>query len=191
MNTLDRVRDLMFRPARAWHEIKDERPTAARLIFGYVAVLASIAVLERIFLDAYRHVQIGTKGVELRAALWGVFWQNIPFLAVDLLNVFLAGKIANSLFPPPPNDPVRGLRIVAYAATPLWIARIIVAIPFSIFPWLSLCAAAYCPYLLYRGITIMLDRRRAEALKNTAALVSASAVVVGIVNYIVYEFVIL
>lgn len=188
---LRRIQGLMFRPGRAWEEIKAERSTTARLLFGYAAVLAATAVLERILLDAYRHAFIGTEEQELRTALWGILWQNTPFFVIDLLNIYLTGRIANGLFPPPPGDPLRGLRIAAYAATPLWIARILVALPHAVFSWLSLAAALYFPYLLYRGITVMLDRRRAAALWNTAALLLASLVVVGIVNFIVYEFVIL
>jgi hypothetical protein len=189
VNILLRVRDLMFRPGTAWEEIKTERSSTARILFGYVAVLAAAAVVERMLLDGYRHLVIESQAAG--NAIWSTFWQNAPFFIIDLLNIYLAGRIANGLYPPPADDPVRGLRLVAYAATPLWIARIVVALPWSVFPWLALAAALYFPYLLYRGIAVLLERRSTEAAWNTAVLALATAVVVGIVNYIVYLFVVL
>ena len=189
MTLLARVADLLFRPGKAWEEIRAERSTTVRLLFGYVAVLAAAAVVERMLLDGYRHLVIESQDVG-RAA-WSTFWQNAPFFVIDLLNIFIAGRIANGLFPPPAGDPGRGLRLAAYAATPLWVARFLVALPGAVFPWLALAAALYFPYLLYRGVTVLLDRRSAEAVWNTAALALATLFVVGILNYIVYLFVVL
>ena len=189
VNILLRVQDLMFRPGAAWEEIKAERSTTARLLFGYVAVLAATAVVERMLLDGYRHLVIESQAAG--TAIWSTFWQNAPFFLIDLLNIYLAGRIANGLFPPPADDPGRGLRLAAYAATPLWIARIVVALPWPVFPWLALAAALYFPYLLYRGISVLLDRRASEAMKDTAVLALSTLFVVGIVNYIVYLFVVL
>lgn len=186
---LQRVQDLLFRPARAWEEIRAERSTTTQVLFGYVAVLAAIAVAERMLFDGYRHLVIESQAAG--TAIWRTFWQNAPFFVIDLLNIYIAGRIANSLFPPPADDPGRGLRLAAYAATPLWIARILVPVPYAVFPWLALAAALYFPYLLYRGISVLLDRRSAEAIWNTATLALATLFVVGIVNYIVYLFVVL
>lgn len=188
---LQRIADLLVRPGKAWQDIKDERTTAPRLLFGYVAVLACIAIIERAALSGYRLHQIGTEGPQVWTAIWRTFWENIPFLVVDLINLYLVGRIANGLFPPPADEQERGLRIAAYASTPLWLARI--AIPFDLpfVGWIALAAVLYFPYLLYRGVAGVLELPFREAARGTALLALAAALIVGIVNYILYLFVVL
>jgi hypothetical protein len=191
MFLLRRVGDLMARPGKTWQEIKAERTTATRLIAGYVGVLAVFAVIERIAIEWFRLAGLDTEPAALRTTLWRSFWGSVPFLAVDLLNVYLAGRIANSLYPPPADEPDRGFRIAAYASTPLWLGRIIVPFDLPFIEWAALAAVLYAPYLLYRGMAVVLDLPPGRAAKGAAVLVLAAAVIVGIVNYIVYLFVVL
>lgn len=188
---LRRVAGLLFRPGRTWTEIRDERRSTAGLLFGYVAVLAAAAIVERIALAAWRYAFIEAEDQVLRRALWQTLWENVPFAIVDLLNLYLVGRIANGLFPPPDDDPVRGLRIAAYASTPLWVARLVVPFDLALTGPLALAAVLYAPYLLYRGIVGLLDLPVREGVRKTGLLVLSAAVVVGIVDYIVYLFVVL
>lgn len=191
MFLLRRIADLMVRPGVAWLEIKAERSTTTRLLGGYVGALALFAVGERIVLGWIGLAGTGAETEELKANLWRPFWGSIPFLLVDLLNVWLVGRITNSLHPPPADEPVRGLRIAAYASTPLWVARIVVpfGLPFS--GWLALAGFLYAPYLLYRGMAVVLDLPPRRAARSAAGLVLAAVVVVGVVDYILYIFVVL
>ncbi len=184
-----RVADLLVRPNAAWQEIKAERTTAARLLLGYVAVLAGIAVIERALLSGFRLYAMGIEGPEAWTALWRTFWENVPFFVVDLLNLYLVGRIANGLFPPPEDEQDRGLRLAAYASTPLWVARIVIPFDLPVVGWFALAAVLYFPYLLYRGASVLLDLPPRRAAGATAVLALAAALIVGIVNYILYIFV--
>jgi hypothetical protein len=188
---LYRVAVLLFRPGSTWAEIKDERTSTVKLLFGYVAVLAATAIVERVVLTAYRYSYIEAGQQVLRRAVWQTLWENIPFAFVDLLNLYIVGRIANSLMPPPEDDPVRGLRIAAYASTPLWVARLVVPFDLAFTGPLALLAVLDAPYLLYRGIAVVLDLPARQALRKTVALVLAAAFVAGIVDYLVYLFVVL
>ena len=165
MPLLQRVQDILIRPRETWPVIAAEPADTASLFSGYVAPLAAIpAVAGFIGLS-----MIGSIGLHI-PMVSGLFSMVIGFV-LSLLMVFVLAQLVDALAPTfgGTRDPLKALKLVAYASTAGFVGGI-----FSLLPMLSilgLLASLYSIYLIYTGLPVLMRCPADRAVPYTAVVV--------------------
>lgn len=164
MNLVPRVTGILTKPQPEWARIAAEPTTTGRLFTGYAVILAAAPLVVQIFVAL---VWAGVSGA-LAAAVAGVL-----SVALTLAIIFVLGMIANALAPSfggARND-IGAMKLVVYAATPLWVVGILAAL-MGLIPLLGpvvgvllqVLAFGYTTYLLYLGSPIVMGVSPQQAL---------------------------
>ena len=181
---LNRVRNIILRPRQEWSVIKTEQSSHYQILFRYVAILTLLpifAVTYPVFRDflTYSKESLIYRSAATYSLLVGAGWY-----VLNLVNVFIIGALFQGLFPvfAATDDKVRGLKISAYAATPLWIAISLTIIPYVLFDWLALVALFHSIYLMYLAVTILMDIPKKRAAWYTVVTVLASGTMIVVID---------
>jgi magnesium-transporting ATPase (P-type) len=183
MNLLGRAINIILRPRHEWSVIKTEQSSYQQILLRYVAILTVppiFAITYPVFSDLLKYSQ---ESSIYRSAASYSLWVGIGWYALNLVNVVIIGAMFQSLFPVFASTPdkVRGLKISAYAATPLWIAVSFTIIQNGIFDWISLAALFYSCYLMYIGVVILVDvPKKKAALYTLVTVVASGAIIVAL-----------
>jgi Yip1 domain len=183
---LIRARNIFIRPKNEWHAIKDEPTTYKQVVSGYVAVLAAvplaISAIETITLGS------GVKQSDRFASIGFLFMAHALWYVMIVVDIIILGAIINAFVTTggSQQDGRAGLKVAAYSATPLFLVGIVVFIPGM--GWLVYCAVLYSVYLLYLGITSLLDMEHSKAAWYAVASFMAAGVIVGVLNLFEYLF---
>ena len=174
---------IILRPRNEWSVIKTEQ-SSRRILFRYVALLTLppiIAITYPVYIDL---LAFSNEPSVLRSAASYSLVVGFGWYLLNLVNVFIIGALFQSLFPvfSATEDRLRGLKIAAYAETPLWMAITLTIIPYTIFDWISLAALSYCFYLMYLAVVILMDMPKKKAVWYTAATIFASGTVIIILD---------
>ncbi len=153
-------------------------------MFRYVALL-TLPPIVAITYPVYRDLLAGSEEYPMfrSAALYSLV-VGLGWYLLNLVNVFIIGALFQALFPvfAATDDKLRGLKIAAYAETPLWMAITLTAIPYTIFDWISLAALLYCFYLMYLAVVILMDVPKKRAVWYTVATIFASGTLIVILD---------
>jgi len=185
---LNRVIHIILRPQHEWSVIKAEQSSYQR-IFRYAALMTLppiAAITWPVFRDFLRYSKESPiyRSAALYSLLLGTGWYLL-----NLVNVVIIGALFQGLFPDfaATDDKVRGLKISAYSATPLWIAVTFTVIPIVLFDWIALAALIYSIYLMYLAVTILMDIPKKKAALYTVITVLASGTIIVVINSMFIE----
>ncbi|MGH7495141.1 MAG: YIP1 family protein [bacterium] len=145
MYPLTRLQGILFNPGQEWERIRDDKITNVQVFLKYViwvAALPSIGYL--ISVAKYENFLIN-----LRAAILSYV---IALVSVDL-SAYLIHLSAPKF--EAQKDVGRALKLVAFGATPVFVAGALNFIPIA-GGILWLIGAAYCAFLFYLGLPLLL-----------------------------------
>jgi hypothetical protein len=183
MTLVERVQGIIMKPKDTWPVLAAESQTVGSLYVGYIAPLAAIGPIASL---------IGTSllftGILHLSWTFGIVNAVVSYV-VALIAVFVTALIAEVLAPSfgGTKDRMQALKLIAYAQTPAWIAGILLI--FTPLGIIVLLAALYGLYVLYLGVSPVMNVPADKAAGYTIVLVIVSiviyiciAVIVGLVR---------
>lgn len=182
MSVVDRAKNILLTPKTEWPVIAAE-PATTGSVMTYAAILAVIPLVASLLSAA-----VFTGGIGLGFNF--VLASSLIGYAIGLGILFLMGIVSGALAPSfdGQNSQIQGLKLIVYAATPVYVAGIL-----NIIPGLNVIAMivglVYGIYLIYLGATPTMSVPAAKAGGYTAVIVVIwvvlqlfiSAVIVGAV----------
>ena len=183
---LIRAKNILVSPKNEWRAIKGEPATYKQVIAGYVAVLAAVPLaISAIETIAFGY---GVKHGDRFASIRSLFMRYALWYVMIVVDIIILGAIITAFVTPggSQQDGRAGLKVAAYSATPLFMVGIVVSIPGM--GWLAYGAVLYCVYLLYLGISSLLDMEHSKAAWYAAASFMAAGVIIGVLNLFEYLF---
>jgi Yip1-like protein len=185
---LKRAANLIARPSHEWGIIERERGSVVRVLAGYLAPLALIApVAHAISLliggnDAPR--TFPDSGAALRFALASA----AAGFVMQILGVFVTAAVVYLVMPlyDAARNYAAAVALVAYAATPVWLAGIVLLAPLQKFPLLAmviLIALMHASYVFYLGLHQIAKVHLRDAAECAAVVVFASLVLSTALGY--------
>lgn len=178
MNLIQRVQDILLRPATTWPAIEQEPGDVASIYKNYVLILAAIPAVAGFI--GMTLIGVGGFGMHIRVPfLWGLTNMVVSY-GLSLAMVFVVALIVDALAPTfgGTRNQVNALKLVAYGATAGFVGGI-----FGLIPSLSvlgLLAALYSIYLVYTGLPVLMKCPPGKAAGYTAVVV-VCGIVAGIV----------
>jgi hypothetical protein len=151
MSLVDRVKNILVSPSTEWEVISKEPATVGGLMTGYVIPLAGIAAIVSIITGVLFGAMLGSILGAAAAALTSgaVIIGGIINFVMGLLLVAGMGFVVSAIAPSfgGQGDPAQGLKLIAYAGTPVWIANFVPIVG----SLLALIGLVYACYLIVIG----------------------------------------
>ena len=180
---LTRAQQIILKPAETWSNIKNESFSVQELMINYAAPLALIpAVGTLIGLSIFGirmpagHIVRAPFMEALAGSLLGYIAQLLGLLAGAWVINYLATYFNTR------SDFKAAFKIMAYSTTPVWLLGILLIIPglgaLQIF-------GLYSIYLIYKGISILLETPADKVVWFTLFIVIANFVINLILNVFV------
>lgn len=177
-NTMDlttRVKSILLQPAQEWRKIAAESTDVGALLSDYAGPLSAISALCGWIggsIVGYGFVRVGLVRGFVNAVVTWVF---------GLVGCWLAAMVIERLAPTfgSRGNTAQALKLVVYAATPVWIAGVLRLIP--PLTVLSLIAALYGLYLFYIGLPAVMHTPADKVIPYMA--VSAVAVILVVIVF--------
>ena len=177
MSLIDRVQAILLRPKQTWPAISAESADTASLFSNYVAILAAIPAIA-LFIGLS---VVGFGGlISYRVPVMTGIAQMVVSYVTSLVMVYVLALIVDALAPTfgGTKSPIQALKLVAYSMTAAFVGGIFNLIP--MLGILGLVAALYSIYLLYIGISTLMQSPPEKSLAYTAVVV-VCGIVVGVV----------
>lgn len=187
MIVVERVKNILLRPAKEWPVIAGEATDAKALFLGYAAPLAAIGPIATWIGHSLIGVSVPLLGTVRTPFLTGLVYAVVAYLLV-LAATFAVGLIIDALAPSfgGEKNAVQAMKCAVYAYTPAWVAGIL-----HVFPELgilALLASLYGIYLLYLGLPVLMKVPQEKAARYTIVIVIcaiALSVVLGVIGGVV------
>lgn len=172
---VQRVQDILLRPAPTWDAIAVEPATVKGLYTGYIMILAAIGPVCQF----------------LGATLFGGFL-FAPFTLVgavvgyglSLAGIYIMALVIDGLAPSfgGERNQIQALKVAAYGSTAAWLAGV-----FNLVPMLAFLGVLglYSLYLLYLGLPRLMKAPADKAIGYTLVVVIAMLVVYALIGMIV------
>jgi hypothetical protein len=182
---LNRIKNILLKPADEWLVIKDEPPTN-REIFKHAASLAAIptvaAMAGRILFN--QNIRDGALIFSFSSLMMtNMIWYGMYILDIVITGMIIAFVLAAADCS---RSSLRGFTIAAYSFTPLSLGGCLAVIPYL--GWTLYPAILYGIYLIYLGITLLAEIPKKKAAWLALSSFSAAAAIVGIMNLFEYVF---
>lgn len=174
-----RVIGIILRPEAEWQAIAEEREGVASFAASYVAPLALIGPIA--FVCGALAAPFGLTPTAAASAVWAGLFTQVLGLAVTAAVIWLIAPLYGVR-----RDFLAGFRVVAYAATPVWLAGIVLAVPLQRFPLLVviiLIALMHGLYLFHLGLHHVTGIPRRDAAECAGAVAFSSLVLSTLVGY--------
>ena len=144
MDLVSRVQNMIMKPKVEWPVIAQEEPNTQQIIVSYVLPLALIPTIAMI-------IGWGLIGVVVRSLTYGIM-MGLVQLITAFVAVYLSAFVIDALAPNFGSQKSlgRAMQLVAYSATPAWVAGALYIIPYL--GWLVSLIGLYSFYLLYLGL---------------------------------------
>ena len=178
MNLLQRIQDILLKPAATWPVIDREPATVGGLYTNYLMILAAIpAICGFIGLSI---IGIGAMGVNIRVPFFSGLVNMVVGYVLSLVAVFVLALIVDALAPTfkGRKDSISALKLVVFASTAGMLGGLFNLIP--MLGILGLLAAIYSIYLIYLGLPVLMKCPPDKALGYTAVVI-VCGIVMGIV----------
>jgi hypothetical protein len=181
---VQRVQNILLKPAAEWEVIAGEPATTQGLFMGYACILAVLPLIGTLVGRVLFGSMFGG-GLGMMAALVGGIVLGIVGYVLNLVLVFVVGLIINALAPSfdAQSDSIQAMKVSVYAGTALWVAGIISWFP--VIGWLiGLGALGYTCYLLYLGVSRVMKPPADKAVIYTVVIIGAQILLYLIVGWI-------
>jgi hypothetical protein len=140
-----RVRGILTASRGEWQDIASERADVATTYRTYILPLAAIPALARLA----GLTLFGLSWLGVRIALVGYLTALVLPMVAAVVMAKLAPKFRST------GDQADALKVVAYSATPLWLAGIAFLVP-GLASLAAIAGLAYSCYLFYLGLPIVM-----------------------------------
>jgi hypothetical protein len=181
---IQRVQNILTKPAAEWDVIEAEPATVQGLYVGYICILAAIPA-------------IGS----LIGSLFGLHWLIVITLisvvlsyALGLAGVFVMSLIIDALAPSfgGQKNQIQALKLAGYSYTGSWVSGIFLIIPY-IGPLIVVLGGLYSLYLMYLGLPKLMkspaDKTVAYFVVSLLVAIVVYAIVAAIVGAIIASIV--
>jgi hypothetical protein len=179
---LDHVWGIFTNPDDEWKAIRSEPNTIGRHYLTHALILAAIPSISAFIGVTQVGWTVGSSDTVYRLTTDSAMFLCALFYGAMIMGVIVLGKFIDFLsetYQEEDQTP-RGVALATYTTAPLFICGLIALYPVL---WLDmiigLVAIAYCVYLLYEGVPILMD------IPKEKGFVFASAIVtVGLVMFV-------
>jgi hypothetical protein len=166
-NLVERVQNILLKPAAEWDVIDGEPASVQSLFVNYAAILAAIPAVSTL---------IGAL-IFNRSVLILTLIAAVVTYVLSLGGTYLTGFIINALAPNfgAQQNPTQAMKLAVYANTPVWLAGVL-----NIFPpvaALAFLVGLYGLYLLYLGLPKLM---KSPADKTTPYFLVCIAIEIGV-----------
>ncbi|HEX4534834.1 MAG TPA: Yip1 family protein [Rhizomicrobium sp.] len=172
---IDRVKNILMKPAAEWLVIDAEPSTTRGIYVQYVAVLAAIGPIASFIGRSVFGISVPFFGTYRVPIVSGILFALVSYV-LAFVGVFVTALIVDALAPTfgGQKDPLKALKVTAYSFTAAWLAGI-----FQIIPMLSILGLVglYSFYLIYLGLPVLMKSPKDKALGYTAAVCVVAAIV--------------
>jgi Yip1 domain len=186
VSLINRVKNILLSPATEWEVIAKEPATTGGIMTGYVIpVAAAAAIVSLVSTLMFSSLLAGIPGM---GAAMGVSMVASIIMAVtsfllQMALVFGMGYIVSALIPSfgGQADATQGLKLIAYAGTPVWVATIIPIIG----GFLAIVGLIYACYLIVIGTKPVLgvpEEKKAGAGVVILLVYFVGAIIVGLIS---------
>lgn len=184
MALVDRVKNTLLAPRSELQVIDAEPATVNSLYAGYIAPLAAIPAICRAI--GMSLIGVSFFGQHFRTPILTSIVGAVVMFVVTLVMVYVAAFIVDALAPTftGTKNMVQALKVVAFSATPVWVAGILFLIP-AIGTPISLLALLYGLYLLYLALPVLMKSPADKAPGYTVVVIIACFIVGFIIGIIV------
>ena len=146
-NIVQRVINILTKPKQEWLVISNENPDKAKLIFGYVLILALVPAIVNFinfaFISSY---------FPITYAIVQAIMSLVISIGILYLGAFIVDALASSFDSEKNFD--RSFQLLSYAYTPVWVASLLGFIP-GLNIVASLVGFAYMVYLIITGLPFL------------------------------------
>ncbi len=186
MSLVERVKNIILKPAETWPVIASEANAVGGLYSSYIAPLAAIPALAQFI--GLSVIGTSVLGVAIKVGFGKGLTMMVLGFIMTLVMVYVLSLIIDALAPTfagEKNQP-QAFKLAAYSATPGWVAGI-----FQIIPSLGILAllgALYGIYLLYLGLPTLMKCPKDKAPVYTAAIVGCWVVLAIVSGALIAAF---
>jgi hypothetical protein len=172
-----RVTGLLWDPRAEWGRIAGSPHTAGHLWRNYILILAAIpAVASTVGLLAFELPVLGRWGVTaaVSAGVAGYVSSLVTLAAAASIVAAMAPRFGSR------GTATDALVLVAYAATPVWVAGILYLV--VVLSWLVIAAGLYAIYLCYLGLPVVMK----TPAEQVVPFMTVAGLLVLVVNIVVH-----
>ena len=171
------------KPKETWPAVAAEQETVQSLFAGYIMPLAAIGPIASFI--GLSLIGVNVFGISYRVPVANGLVNAVVTYILGLVGCYVSAMIASELAPNfgGSKNVVQGLKLVAYASTPVWIASVV-----QIFPPLAiivLIAGLYSLYVLYLGVTPTMNVGADKQVVYTLILIVVTVVIFVIIGAVV------
>lgn len=181
MNLVDRVKNILLQPKAEWGVIAAESTPTGDLYKNYIVPLAAIGPAASIIGMSMVGISMPFMGT-IRVPITSSIAHAVTSYVLTLVGVFIIALIIDALAPSfgGEKNQEQALKVAAYAATPSWVAGIVMLIP--MLGIIGLLAALYGLYLLYLGLPLLMKAPQEKAIPYTVVVVVVAVVVMMVIG---------
>ena len=143
MAMIDRVKGMVLAPKSEWPKVAAEPATVQSVYTGWIMILGLIGPIALMLM-----VGLFAGGLGITTAIASYVNTLVGVAIVALIADLIAPTFGGT------RDYVAALKLIAYAATPVWIAQILLIVPL-LGPLVVLAAAIYSVYLMFLGAPVL------------------------------------
>jgi hypothetical protein len=186
MNLVERVKAILLSPNTEWPVIEREPDSVRDIFVNYVAILAAIPAVCGFIGTAF--VGFSLMGTTIRVPIGSALISAIIGYVLTLVGVYVLALLVDALAPTfnGVKNMNNAIKLVAYAATPSWLAGV-----FALIPSLSFLGIVglYALYLFYLGLPVMMKSPREKTVVYTIAVVVVGIIIGVIIGFIQARFI--
>jgi hypothetical protein len=168
MAMIDRIKGMLLAPRAEWPKVAAEPATVQSLYTGWIMILGLIGPIALVVM-----MSMFSGAFAITAAIASYVNTLVGIALVALIADVIAPTFGGT------RDYVAALKLVAYAATPAWIAQIGLVIPI-LGMLIALAGAIYAVYLVFLGAPVLRKCSIDKAVVYTIVLMLC-AIVVGVI----------
>ena len=172
MAMIDRIKGMLLSPRTEWPKVAAEPATVQSIYTGWVMILGLLGPIAILLLTS---VFFG--GFGLLAAVASYVNTLVGIAIIALIADLIAPTFGGT------RDYVAALKLVAYAATAVWIAQIALVVP-VLGALVALAGAIYSVYLLFLGAPVLKKSSADKAVAYTIVLLLCAIVIGYIISRI-------
>jgi hypothetical protein len=174
MATMDRIKGMLLAPKAEWPKVAAEPATVQSLYTGWIMILGLIGPIAMLVLLGFV-----SGGFGLSAAIASYVNTLVGVAIIALIADLIAPTFGGT------RDYVASLKLVAYAATAVWVAQVALVVPI-LGALVVLVGAIYSVYLLFLGAPVLHKCTGDKAVAYTIVLLLCAIVIGYLMSKILY-----
>ncbi len=182
MNIVQRVKDIILKPADTWAEIKTEQVTIKDLYTSYAMILAAIPPIASFI--GLSLLGVSVLAFSYRVPLVSGISHAVVSYILSLVGIYVIALVIDALAPSfgSQKNQVNAMKVAVFSWTPSWIAGILMIIP-ALYP-IAMILSLYSLYLFFVGLPILMETPKDKAMGYVIVTILVSIVVFIIIGLV-------